>query len=135
MFDSQQVARTEQRYKSRHSEWVETEATIKAGAVLGLDTPERLRLRLRRRGMSPSQAHEVMEGEAGLARDFAAVPAAGTPVLNVLERIIGKSNLIEASFLTEGPRPCEVSVASRSLIPEGSGPGMEPGSWCLRGCS
>ncbi len=128
MFDSQQIAKTEQRYENRHSERAETEAAIEAGAVLDLDTPERLRLRLERKGMSPAQALEVMEGEAGQAPDIAALPAADTPVLNVLERIIGKSNLIEAGFLTEGAQAlrsvCRVEIGEANGLVAGYGTGV-----------
>lgn len=126
MLDPQQVAQTEQRYAMRATERMATEAKIAAGDVLEADTPERVRLRLERKGIEPVMAARVASGEVAMAP--AAVTPATASVINVLERIIGASNLIEANFLTAGARAarsiCRIEIVGAGGLVLGYGTGV-----------
>jgi hypothetical protein len=58
MFDAEQIAKTTQRYEERTPERAGTEAKLEAGAVLGVDTPERVHSRLVRKGIDPAVANQ-----------------------------------------------------------------------------
>ncbi|MGH2618057.1 MAG: trypsin-like peptidase domain-containing protein, partial [Thermomicrobiales bacterium] len=123
MFDAEQVAKTTQRYEERTPERAGTEAKLAAGAVLEVDTPDRVHSRLVRKGIDPTVAAEVLSGDLSFATTTE-MPR----VLNTLERIIGADDLINATFLSEGARVsravCRIEIGVRNGLVAGYGTGV-----------
>jgi endonuclease G len=95
-FLEKQIKDTESRY-SRQSEIRKIrEENMKKGDWTKVDDPKRIRYRMERLGMVDEIA-EVMADMGG---------AEGIPQINVLERILEKSELTNVSFLLEGACAC-----------------------------
>lgn len=77
MFDHEQMERAEQRYEACADERTDTDACIAHGDILEADTPERVRLRLERKGLPPEMVSAVMRREG---RKDAATRAVIAPV-------------------------------------------------------
>jgi endonuclease I/V8-like Glu-specific endopeptidase len=127
MFDPEQVASTERRYAARTAERTATEAKIARGEILAADDPERVRLRLERKGVPPEVVDAALHPEE-VERRAIATPAAGGPAINALERIIGTSDLIGAGFLTAGARAarsvCRIEIVEAGGLVAGYGTGV-----------
>jgi endonuclease I/V8-like Glu-specific endopeptidase len=153
VFDPEQIAQTEKRFAARAPEREATEAKLARGEILEADDPERVRMRLERKGVPPELVSAAMaagsprEVERRLTEEAArgrtstpggdaerrlietpAAPPAPAPAINTLERIIGTSDLIEASFLTNGARVarsvCRIEIGEASGLVAGYGTGV-----------
>ena len=129
MFDHDQMERTEDRYERRADARAETEACIARGEILEADSPERVRMRLARKGVPPEMAEVAMRREeAGERPRAVTAPMPPGPALNALERIIGASDLIRAGFLADGARVarsvCRIEIREASGLVAGYGTGV-----------
>ncbi len=127
MYAPKQIERTEERYAERTPERVDTEVKIARGEILAADSPERVRMRLERKGMPPEVVSAAIAAEGAAAPVAPAVPAAA-PVANALERILGTSDLISARFLSDGARAarsvCRIEIAEPNGLIAGYGTGV-----------
>lgn len=144
MLATDQIARTEQRYKERTEERQHTEAHLAAGAIIEANSPQTVRRRLEHRGMDPDTAERVVSEVAAapphasseMVREIvtSAIPAAvagavlapmpGTDIDPIspaafFERILGTNDLMDARFLEEGATVAR--SVGRIVIGEASG--------------
>ena len=94
MITADLIQETEARFAQRQPIRLEREAKIRAGAILEADAPERVKARMQH------LARQVIETE-GVS---IAAPGAAAPTVSVLERILGKSDLMSVKYLELGPR-------------------------------
>src|SRR5262249_13246580 len=119
------IADTEKRYAERQP--VREQFSFEAGvpAVMRRNTPDRVRWRLKRLGVPTDAVHSMLAGATAFAT-IAGAPEEASPAL-LLERIIGKNDLIEARFLEAGARAARgvgrVSIRSASGRTLGFGTG------------
>jgi DNA/RNA endonuclease G (NUC1)/V8-like Glu-specific endopeptidase len=94
---------TEKRYRDRQGAREAVSFAAGANPLLRRNPPDRVRKRLQRLGVAPAQINALLTPNV----TFATLPAAGdaltTPEV-LLERIIGKNDLIGAEFLDSGAR-------------------------------
>ena len=92
---------TEKRYRDRQSARESVSFDASVHPLLRRNSPDRVRKRLRQLGLPPSQIEAVFG-----APSFATLPATDAPTTPevLLERIIGKNDLIGSEFLERGAR-------------------------------
>jgi V8-like Glu-specific endopeptidase len=102
MYSESQVEATRQRYAERMANRSRNRRLIDEGQILKADTPDRIEKFFERRGFSESVVKKMIRGEE-LGLPYAEVAAAAEPDRpDVLERILGTSDLIGVSFLQAG---------------------------------
>lgn len=123
--DTQQIEATRQRYEQRRDEREENQRKLDAGLILQADSPERVEKRLKRLGLGEVAAVVLAN------QDVSEVPATliKTPVQDsvALERLFGKSDLMDISYLERGSQVAKsigrirVQNASRRIQGYGTG--------------
>lgn len=112
MINTELIQQTEQRFAERQAVREQREAKIREGAILQADTPERVRQRLQ------NVARAVIETEGvGLP---ASGPPAG-PAVNVIERILGKNDLMSVRYFEVGIRVAHSVGRIHVRTPQGAG--------------
>lgn len=98
--DAYQLAATRARYEQRAAIRQRNLYRIARGELLAADTPERVRMFLARRGVSPDQAESLIASK--LRPAISATESVGVREPDALERIIGTSDLMGVAFLERG---------------------------------
>ena len=112
MINAEQIQQTESRFAERQVIREEHEAKIREGAILAADSPERVRQRLQQ------VTRAIVETEGvGLP---AAGPPAG-PAVTVIERILGKNDLMSVRYFELGLRVARSVGRIHVRTPKGSG--------------
>ncbi|PTT77366.1 hypothetical protein DBR42_25265 [Pelomonas sp. HMWF004] len=129
-FDAQ-IAAAEQRHKDRTAKRAVNEAYIREGEPFKADTPERVRLWFRRRGLSSSMAERAIKtGCIPLAVQEAMRPP-GKQERVGLERVLGTSDFLGIAFLERGLQVARtvgrVSIRGGTGSPIGYGTGFMVG--------
>jgi DNA/RNA endonuclease G (NUC1)/V8-like Glu-specific endopeptidase len=96
------IADTEKRYRDRQLFRETVSYNLGIHPVLRRNAPDRIRNRLRRLGLPPAHIEALLGAES-----FATISAGGEPSATpdaLLERIIGKNDLVGAEFLDTGAR-------------------------------
>jgi S1-C subfamily serine protease len=112
MINTELIQQTESRFAERQAIREEREAKIREGAVLQADTPERVRHRLQH------IARAVIETEG------VGLPASGPPAgpgVQVIERILGKNDLMSVRYFELGVRVARSVGRIHVRTPRGSG--------------
>jgi V8-like Glu-specific endopeptidase len=122
------IADTEKRYRDRQNARESVSFATGAHPLLSRNPPDRVRKRLLRLGLAPAQIDALL----GVRPSFAVLQAApgetaSTPEL-LLERIIGKNDLIGAEFLERGARAARAVGRVRIRAPGGRPLGFGTGS-------
>src|SRR5690348_13548676 len=111
MITAELIQQTESRFAQRQAIRQEREAKIRSGAILEADTPDRVKLRFEH------LARRAIETE-GVG--IAAPTQPGAPSTAVLERIIGKNDLMSISYLETGLRVARTVGRVHIRNPDGS---------------
>src|SRR5689334_19203646 len=90
MLTAELIQQTEARFAQRQTIRQEREAKIRSGAILDADTPERVRERLQHLTSRAIETEGIGIGPPGQP---------GSPAAIILERIIGKSDLMSIQYL------------------------------------
>lgn len=96
--DAYQLAQTKARFDATSAERTRNERLISQGRLLQVDTPDRIQKFLARRGIVRSAVGYELTGDSQPAGDELASDGTG----EVLERIIGTSDLMGVAFLERG---------------------------------
>lgn len=126
-----QIAAAEQRHKDRTAKRAVNEAYIREGEPFKADTPERVHLWFRRRGLSSTMAERAIKtGDIPLAVQEAMRPPGKLEPVG-LERVLGTSDFLGISFLERGLQVARtvgrVSIRGRTGSPIGYGTGFMVG--------
>jgi endonuclease G, mitochondrial len=112
MINAELIQQTESRFAERQAVREEREAKIREGAILAADTPERVRQRLQQ------VTRAIVETEG------VGLPASGPPTgpaVNVIERILGKNDLMSVRYFELGVRVARSVGRIHVRTPKGSG--------------
>jgi len=126
-----QIEAAEARHDARTAPRAQNEALIESGEPFKADTPERVHLWFRRRGLSPDMAERAIKsGEVPLeVQERMRPPGKLEPV--GLERVLGTSDFLGISFLERGLQVAKsvgrVSIRGRTGSPIGYGTGFMVG--------
>lgn len=129
-FESQ-IAAAEKRHNDRTAARALNESLIRKGELFKADTPERVQMWFRRRGLSPELAERAIKsGEVPLdLQEMMRPPVRDEPI--GLERVLGTSDFLGISFLERGLQVAKsvgrVSIRGRTGSPIGYGTGFMVG--------
>jgi endonuclease G, mitochondrial len=112
MINPELIQQTESRFAERQAIREEREAKIREGAILAADTPERVRQRLQH------VARAIVETE-GVGLPTSGPPSG--PAVNVIERILGKNDLMSVRYFELGVRVARSVGRIHVRTPKGSG--------------
>ena len=123
-----QVEEAERRARQSAGRVARTETLLSEGKPFQADTPERVRLWFRRRGLSPDLAeHAIKEGNVPLAAQES-MKAVGQAEPVGLERVLGTNDFLGVAFLERGLQVARtvarVSIRGRTGSPIGYGTGF-----------
>lgn len=123
-----QISEAERRSRDRAGRVAKNEAYLKGGTPFLADTPERVRLWFRRRGLSPDLAeHAIKMGNVPLEAQEA-LKAIGQMEPLGLERVLGTNDFLGVAFLERGLQAARtvarVSIRGRTGSPVGYGTGF-----------
>ncbi|MBY0234455.1 MAG: serine protease, partial [Burkholderiaceae bacterium] len=126
-----QIAAAEKRHFDRAGVRAGNEALIARGEPFKADTPERVHLWFRRRGLSPTLAEQAIKGgDIPLAVQEAMRPPGRLEPVG-LERVLGTSDFLGIAFLDRGLQVARtvgrVSIRGRTGSPIGFGTGFMVG--------
>jgi V8-like Glu-specific endopeptidase len=99
--DSYQRHATEERYRARKPQRERNLRLIRDKDYLAVDSPERVRKFLARRGFSSEESTQLLSRSVSVAAT-AAVETVGQPEPNALERVLGTNDLMGVAFLEMG---------------------------------
>jgi V8-like Glu-specific endopeptidase len=100
LIDDYQLNATLSRYRARRAARQRNLYKISRGELLSVDTPERVMAFLRRRGISATEAQDLIDRDG--VPTVAASEGVGAPEPAALERILGTSDLMGIAFLERG---------------------------------
>ena len=123
-----QVPEAERRYNESVGRRAKNRELVKRGQPYLADTPERVRLWFRRRGLSADLAEQAIKTGDVSIESQEALRAVGKAEPIGLERILGTSDFLGVAFLERGLQVartvCRVSIRGRTGSPVGYGTGF-----------
>lgn len=126
-FESQ-IHEAERRHNERSSARARNEALLKGGTPFKADTPERVRLWFRRRGLSADLAERAIKSGAVPLEVQETFKPVGRDESIGLERVLGTTDFLGISFLERGLQVARtvgrVSIRGRTGSPIGYGTGF-----------